>query len=134
MLLPPLFLSMIFPAIHTLSPGLYMSIVLSDQGALLPSGLPSLSVLANCQAAVANMAVYSLDSEDDTTAVASAICIAEITSDQQCSCRFLVPHFSAFAVVDTTPSSNDPPPAVASAPFVAASMALAAVAAAAVLL
>jgi len=119
--------------------GLYMSIVLSDQGSLLPSGLPSLSVLANCQAAVATLAVYSIESELDAAAVPSAPCIAEVTTDTQlCRCKFLVPHFSAFAVVDTNPSSGSSgssgPAAAASASTVAASITLAAAAAAAVLL
>lgn len=116
-----------------------MSIVLSDQGSLLPSGLPSLSVLANCQAAVTNLSVYSIHNELDPTAVQSAPCIAEVTPDTQlCRCKFLVPHFSAFAVVDTNPSSGSSgssgPAAVASASTVAASITLAAAAAAAVLL
>jgi hypothetical protein len=55
--------------------------------------------------------VYSIDSEADTSADAAAGCIGELITSggvQLCSCRFLVPHFSAFAVVDTSPSNSAP--------------------------
>lgn len=94
--------------------GLYLSIPLSDQGDPNDPTL-RLSDQANCDRTVANLAVYAIDNEDDDSAEAAANCIGELIQDTVsgatlCSCKFLVPHFSAFAVVDTSPSDDGPAP------------------------
>lgn len=105
-----------------------MSIPLSDQGD--PNDpTQSLSIQANCDRAVANLAVYAIDNENDDTAEAAASCVGELIQDTDsgatlCSCKFLVPHFSAFAVVDTSPSNDGPAPDISSAPAAALSAAV----------
>jgi hypothetical protein len=97
-------------SIHTCSSGLFLSIPISDQGNPL-NQTQSLSQKANCDAAVQNLAVYSINSENDVASEAAATCIGEIIYDSStplCSCKFLIPHFSAFAVVDTSPSQSSP--------------------------
>ncbi len=101
-------------ASHPPSLGLYLSIPLSDQGDPNDPTL-RLSDQANCDRTVANLAVYAIDNEDDVSAEAAANCIGELIQDTVsgatlCSCKFLVPHFSAFAVVDTSPSDDGPAP------------------------
>ena len=92
-----------------------MSIPLNDQGDPT-DGSRSLSNQTNCDAAVQNLAVYSIDHEADDSADAAGGCIGELITSgtgsgaiQLCSCKFLVPHFSAFAVVDTSPSNSVSP-------------------------
>ena len=94
-------------------PGLFLSIPLNDQGDPT-DGSRSLSNQTNCDAAVQNLAVYSIDHEADDSADAAGGCIGELIPSgtgsgaiQLCSCKFLVPHFSAFAVVDTAPSNGN---------------------------
>ena len=110
------------------SPGLYLSIPLSDQGDPNDPAL-TLSSQANCDRTVANLAVYAIDNEDDDSAEAAAGCVGELVQDADsqaalCSCKFLVPHFSAFAVVDTSPSNDGPAPDISSAPAAALSAAV----------
>lgn len=106
--------------------GLYLSIPISDQGD--PSDAArSLSNVTNCNAAVRNLAVYSIDSEDDNEADAAGACmpdLVDVSGTLLCSCKFLIPHFSAFAVVDTSGSTVSPPPSTQScAPGIALSVA-----------
>ena len=105
-----------------------MSIPISDQGD--PSDpARSLSNVTNCNAAVRNLAVYSIDNEDDNEADAAGGCMPElvdVSGTQLCSCKFLLPHFSAFAVVDTSDSSVSPtttPSTQSSAPGIVLSVA-----------
>jgi len=98
--------------------GLYLSIPLNDQG---DPNDPArrLSDQTNCDRTVANLAVYAIDNEDDNTAEVSARCTGELIEDSGvslCSCKFLVPHFSAFGVVDTSSSAAPVPPSPPSAP------------------
>ncbi len=116
---------------HQSSPGLFLSVPISDQGD--PSDpARSLGIKANCDAAVQNLAVFSIDNEDDNDVSAAGRCVGDL-NDGLCSCKFTVPHFSAFAVVDTSPAAVAPPSAQSSAASVALGLA-AAVASAFVLL
>jgi hypothetical protein len=89
-----------------------LSLPLSDQGD--PNDpTQRLSNQTNCNRIVANLAVYAIDNEDDDTAEVAARCTGELIEDSGvflCSCKFLVPHFSAFGVVDTSSSSVSPSP------------------------
>ena len=88
-----------------------MSIPLNDQGDPFDAK-KRLSDKTNCDAVVKNLAVFSIDDEADSNSVPAGRCIGELTASsgtQLCSCKFLVPHFSAFAVVDTSPSNDATP-------------------------
>ena len=88
-----------------------MSIPLNDQGDPFDAK-KRLSDKTNCDAVVKNLAVFSINDEADSNSVPAGRCIGELTASsgtQLCSCKFLVPHFSAFAVVDTSPSNDATP-------------------------
>ena len=86
-----------------------MSIPLNDQGDPFDAK-KRLSDKTNCDAVVKNLAVFSINDEADSNSVPAGSCIGDLTASsgtQLCSCKFLVPHFSAFAVVDTSPSNDN---------------------------
>jgi hypothetical protein len=86
-----------------------LSIPLNDQGDPFDAK-KRLSDKTNCDAVVKNLAVFSINDEADSNAVPAGRCISDFTASsgtQLCSCKFLVPHFSAFAVVDTSPSNDN---------------------------
>ena len=86
-----------------------MSIPLNDQGDPFDAK-KRLSDKTNCDAVVKSLAVFSINDEADSNAVPAGRCISDFTASsgtQLCSCKFLVPHFSAFAVVDTSPSNAE---------------------------
>jgi len=98
--------------------GIFMSIMLTDQGPL-KDGAPSLSNEARCKLIATRMSVYSFQNENDgpqQNATSAARCIegvllpAAVGAFPRCACKFLVPHFSSFGVVDDSPTAPAPLP------------------------
>jgi len=109
--------------------GIYISIILSDQGPVV-NGVPELSNSSKCDSTAKLLSVYTFQSDSlQKNASFAAKCSRGVllmsASSPLCACKFFVPHFSSFGVVDDTvfvPVSvtTAPPRATAAPPATAA--------------